>query len=110
MPPKEEKLPIDVVELDSSDDEDTGVPVVGMRKPDMPHGGNSLNKSPVIEKSNAVVPPDSNYRPLDSRSFWKAGNFEVGRIKSTAIHGSFLIFCCSIYFFFAIQRLILLAI
>ncbi|KAK4711808.1 hypothetical protein R3W88_006321 [Solanum pinnatisectum] len=87
MPPKVEKLPMDVVELDSSDDEGTGVPVVGMTKPEINHGSNSLSKSPVIEKPNAVVPPDSNYRPLDSRSFWKAGNFEVGRIKSTAIHG-----------------------
>lgn len=87
MPPKVEKLPMDVVELDSSDDEGTGVPVVGMTKPEINHGGNSLSKSPVIENPNAVVPPDSNYRPLDSRSFWKAGNFEVGRIKSTAIHG-----------------------
>lgn len=84
MPPKQEKLPIDVVELDSSDDaDDAGVPVAGMTKPDLPHGG----KSPVIENSNAVVPPDSSYRPLDSRSFWKAGNFEVGRIKSAAVHG-----------------------
>lgn len=87
MPPKQEKLPNDVVELDSSDDaddaDDAGVPVAGMTKPDMPHGG----KSPVIENSNAVVPPDSSYRPLDSRSFWKAGNFEVGRIKSAAVHG-----------------------
>ncbi|OIT06356.1 PREDICTED: protein MICRORCHIDIA 1-like [Nicotiana attenuata] len=78
-----EKPPIDVVELDSSDDEGAGV--IGKRKPDMPPGGNSLSKSPVIENPNAIVP--SNYRPLESRSFWKAGNFEVGRIKSTAIHG-----------------------
>nr|XP_009762162.1 PREDICTED: uncharacterized protein LOC104214216 [Nicotiana sylvestris] len=78
-----EKPPIDVVELDSSDDEGAGV--IGKRKPDLPHGGNSLSKSPVIENPNAIVP--SNYRPLESRSFWKAGNFEVGRIKSTAIHG-----------------------
>ncbi|KAF3614593.1 hypothetical protein FXO38_35567 [Capsicum annuum] len=84
MPPKEEKLPIDVVELDSSDDDgDAGVPVAGRTKPDMPHGG----KSPVMENQNAVVPPDSSYKPLDSRSFWKAGNFEVGRIKSAAVHG-----------------------
>ncbi|CAN4105574.1 unnamed protein product [Withania somnifera] len=88
MPPKQEKLPIDVVELDSSDDdddddEDAGVPVAGVTKPDIPHGG----KSTVIENPNADVPTESGYRPLDSRSFWKAGNFEVGRIKSAPVHG-----------------------
>lgn len=98
-----EKPPIDVVELDSSDDEGAGV--IGKRKPDLPHGGNSLSKSPVIENPNAIVP--SNYRPLESRSFWKAGNFEVGRIKSTAIHGSFSSFNFLVYFF-AVQSLLLL--
>ncbi|XP_047254662.1 serine/threonine/tyrosine-protein kinase HT1 isoform X5 [Capsicum annuum] len=36
MPPKEEKVPIDVVELDCKDGD--GVPVAGMTKLDMPHG------------------------------------------------------------------------
>ncbi|KAF3671615.1 hypothetical protein FXO38_06494 [Capsicum annuum] len=36
MPPKEEKVPIEVVELDCKDGD--GVPVAGMTKLDMPHG------------------------------------------------------------------------
>ncbi|PHT34547.1 V-type proton ATPase subunit c3 [Capsicum baccatum] len=48
MSPKEEKVPIDVVELDYKDGD--GVTVAGMTKLDMPHGGKSPEKKKVAYK------------------------------------------------------------
>lgn len=69
MSPKQEKEPINLVEIDSSDDEDdVGVQV----------------------QTVAVNPPSaSGNQTLESRSFWKAGDFNIGPTKFTPAQG-----CC----------------
>ncbi|KAG5530274.1 hypothetical protein RHGRI_030593 [Rhododendron griersonianum] len=67
MSPKQEKEPINLVEIDSSDDEDdVGVQV----------------------QTVAVNPPSaSGNQTLESRSFWKAGDFNIGPTKFTPAQG-----------------------
>ncbi|XP_057468668.1 protein MICRORCHIDIA 2-like [Actinidia eriantha] len=71
---KQEKEPINIVDIDSSDDEDG----VG--------GGKGKNTSSRLQgrpqvQSNLANPP------LASRSFWKAGNYDVGPTKSVPAQG-----------------------
>ncbi|KAL3527161.1 hypothetical protein ACH5RR_011817 [Cinchona calisaya] len=90
---KQEKAPIVVVEIDSGDDEDSVVVAQKGNKSNNNYSNKSTKdaqfqfKTPKLETPVAVAPPDSNYRPLDSRSFWKAGAFEIGPSKSTFLQG-----------------------
>lgn len=90
MPPKLNKVPIDVVEIDSSDDEgsrrtnaagkSSGRDVTTTVK-------NPRNKPPGFHGAGPVAPPAPNHRQPDSRSFWKAGNYEVASTRAVAIEG-----------------------
>ncbi|KAK9678377.1 hypothetical protein RND81_11G207400 [Saponaria officinalis] len=80
MPPSPAKInPVDVVEIDSGDDEETAVNV-----------NTKLPQSRVSNSSStAVVPIDPNFvqQKLDCRSFWQAGNYEIGPSSFTPVQG-----------------------
>lgn len=106
-----EKAPIEVVEIDSSDDNEHSVSVAENGNKNKPQKDAQLQlKTPKIEIPVAVAPPDSNYRPLDSRSFWKAGAYEIGPSQSTYVQGQFFphylffsLFCFIIFFVFLVN-------
>lgn len=79
MSTTQEKVPpvVDVVDLASSDDEDNAVTV---REKASPSNGVSGAVSP------SGSTPQQNLVP-DSRSFWKAGNYDVGPTKSAPAQG-----------------------
>lgn len=91
-----EKAPIDVVEIDSSDDEATAV-VAGKGHKNLHNNNDDIHKptndaqlqlrTPKLENPVAVAPPDSNYQLPDTRSFWKAGAYEIGPSKPSYIQG-----------------------
>ncbi|XP_027179806.1 protein MICRORCHIDIA 2-like [Coffea eugenioides] len=91
-----EKAPIDVVEIDSSDDEATIVVDAGGHR-NLNNSNNNIYKpindaqlqlrAPKLENPVVLAPPDSNYQPLDTRSFWKAGAYEIGPSKYSYIQG-----------------------
>lgn len=81
LPKQQKKIPItaEVVDLDSSDDE--GAAVAEFSK--------NVNKS---SNNAAIQSKPSNGQPADpinneSRSFWKAGAYEIGPSKSTLFQG-----------------------
>ncbi|GFY87847.1 compromized recognition of TCV 1 [Actinidia rufa] len=71
---KQEKKPINIVDIDSSDDEDG----VG--------GGKGKNTSSSLQGRPQVQSNLANPL-LASRSFWKAGNYDVGPTKSVPAQG-----------------------
>ncbi|CAH9132378.1 unnamed protein product [Cuscuta epithymum] len=83
-------LPIDVVEIDSSDDEGGGdTHAAGKRgnQDVVSTATNPQGKPHGIHDARLGAPPPPNNRPPDSRSFWKAGNIEIAPAKSVAIEG-----------------------
>ncbi|KAL9245901.1 hypothetical protein vseg_019500 [Gypsophila vaccaria] len=69
---------IDVVEIDDSDDEDVVVP--------------ANSKTPQSRVSNSsstavILPIDPNQQKLDCRSFWQAGNYEIGPSSFVPVQG-----------------------
>ncbi|KAI3451015.1 hypothetical protein Pfo_007680 [Paulownia fortunei] len=101
MPPKRQKqIPAtaNIVDLDSSDDEDggpaatAGVPRINNTDNSKPSSGVELQTKPptTTQSASAINNGDAlaaNYRPLDNRSFWRAGAYEIGPTKSTLIQG-----------------------
>lgn len=90
MPPKRNKVPIDVVEIDSSDDEGTGGTNAAGKsntRAVTTTVKNPRSKPPGFHGAGPVDPPAPNHRQPESRSFWKAGNYEVASTKAVAIEG-----------------------
>ncbi|XP_019177569.1 PREDICTED: protein MICRORCHIDIA 2-like [Ipomoea nil] len=90
MAPKRNKVPIDVVEIDSSDDEGSpGTNAAGKSsaRDVMTTVKNPQSKPPGVHGAGPVAPPAQNHRQLESRSFWKAGNYEVASTRAVAIEG-----------------------
>lgn len=93
MPPKQQNQQIEIVELDSSEDEETNE-VAAKANKNNDNGKNKPNympqfqiKVPKLEKVTEIARPKSNCRPLDSRSFWKAGDVEVTLRRPTFAQG-----------------------
>ncbi|XAR73817.1 hypothetical protein NMG60_11007911 [Bertholletia excelsa] len=98
MPPTREREPVNVVvEIDSSDDED-GVGAGG-------RNNNTSSSKPTLQtrqqvKSTVANPPSSSGRQTtESRSFWKAGDYEIsfttsaptdGQLEHARVHPKFL--------------------
>ncbi|CAK9157081.1 unnamed protein product [Ilex paraguariensis] len=75
---------INVVEIDSSDDED------GFRAPN--RNNTSSNQPPLpslpnIQRTTTIPPSEPSYQTLELRSFWKAGAYEIGPTKSAPSQG-----------------------
>lgn len=89
MPPKQIPATAEVVDLDSSDEEGGGPPANSN-----PSNNEKLQtKPPTTGVTQPIFAADSggasaeNYRPLENRSFWRAGAYEIGTTKSTLIQG-----------------------
>ncbi|KAL7144167.1 hypothetical protein ABFS83_08G240700 [Erythranthe nasuta] len=89
MPPKHQKqIPAtaDIVDLDSSDDEINN-PINSRQF----NGAKFHTKPPTTTQSASVTNKGdssaANFRPLDDRSFWRAGAYEIGPTVSTLIQG-----------------------
>ncbi|KAL8047340.1 hypothetical protein ABFX02_08G234400 [Erythranthe guttata] len=89
MPPKHQKqIPAtaDIVDLDSSDDEINN-PINSRQF----YGAKLHTKPPTTTQSASVANKGdssaANFRPLDDRSFWRAGAYEIGPTISTLIQG-----------------------
>ncbi|KAF5960963.1 hypothetical protein HYC85_002172 [Camellia sinensis] len=88
MLPKQEKVPINVVDIDSSDDDENGFEAVtryGNTSSKVP----SLQTNPKVQQNTLTNPPSSGsgYQSLESRSFWKAGNYNIGPTKWAPTQG-----------------------
>ncbi|KAL6986907.1 hypothetical protein U1Q18_012672 [Sarracenia purpurea var. burkii] len=82
--PKREKEPIDVVDIDSSGDEDG----VGVGRSNNTSSNEApLQSGPKVQSTAANPPSTSGHQTLGSRSFWKAGNFDVGPSRSVPGQG-----------------------
>lgn len=100
MPPKQQNQQIEIVEIDSSEDEESNANKNGDNGKNKPNYiPQSQIKVPKLEKVTEFARPKSNYRPLDSRSFWKAGDIEVtprsptfaqGDLEHARVHPKFL--------------------
>ncbi|XP_073038347.1 protein MICRORCHIDIA 2-like isoform X1 [Primulina eburnea] len=102
LPRQHKQIPTaaDIIDIDSSDDE-SGSGVGGGRGGGVYAGLNAdiaklsnVVKLQTNERFNNQSPPvinssasEANYRHLDSRSFWKAGDYEVGPTKFTSAQG-----------------------
>ncbi|PQM37136.1 protein MICRORCHIDIA 2-like [Prunus yedoensis var. nudiflora] len=73
MAPKREKEAIPVVELDSDDDNGAGVGA-----PNQNNNASSTGAPPQATPQPQQQPLAPNCQTLDSRSFWKAGDYAVG--------------------------------
>lgn len=90
---KQQNPPMGVVEIDSSEDE--GVDIVAAETSKKSNNANNKPsneaqlqiKVPKLEKVAETAQLDTIYRPLESRSFWKAGAVEVGPKISTFSQG-----------------------
>ncbi|GER40393.1 histidine kinase [Striga asiatica] len=86
----------DVIDLDSSDSEDGG-PAGGLSRANRTGNGKpsnnakSLTKPPTETQTAARInsgdASSGNYQPLESRSFWRAGAYEIGPTVSTLEQG-----------------------
>ncbi|KAK9265940.1 hypothetical protein L1049_003464 [Liquidambar formosana] len=89
MSAKKEKKPINVVDIASSDDEDN---VGVVRRNATSSSELPLKTRPQVqEASGAIAPSPSGSTPrnlaLESRSFWKAGAYDIGPTKSAPAPG-----------------------
>ncbi|KAK4417395.1 protein MICRORCHIDIA 2 [Sesamum alatum] len=97
MPPKQQKqIPATahIVDLDSSDDEDSAAGVSRSRDilvGKTSHSAKLRTKPPTTTQSASAVNSGdvvaASYGPLDSRSFWRAGAYEIGPTTSTIVQG-----------------------
>lgn len=103
MPPKQHKqIPAtaEVVDLDSSDEEGSVPP--GYTK--QSNSEKSQTKPPTTSATQSASAANCggasavNNRPLENRSFWRAGAYEIGTTKSTFIQGAFY-FLFGVYLF-----------
>ncbi|XP_059642818.1 protein MICRORCHIDIA 2-like [Cornus florida] len=77
---KQEKEPINVVYIDSSDDDDEDG--VGVERRNSTSSNEPSKQSRPEVRSTVTNPPSvSGYKTLESRSFWKAGGYEIGPTK-----------------------------
>lgn len=81
MPPKQIPASVEVVDLDSSDDE--GVAATANRKPAY---SDKLQAKPP-SKGGAQLASVVNNQSIEDRSFWRAGAYEIGTAKSTLSQG-----------------------
>ncbi|XP_038702683.1 protein MICRORCHIDIA 2-like [Tripterygium wilfordii] len=90
MPPKTEKVVVDVVDIVSSDDEECVALATGTNNPTSPIRrvtSQSISLAPPQQQLNSgdiarpLVQTDQN---LESRSFWKAGNYALSRTARSA--------------------------
>ncbi|XP_065852635.1 protein MICRORCHIDIA 2-like [Euphorbia lathyris] len=87
MPPKLQKQPTNVVEIDSSDDEDRIAVVAASNKSSSSNPSSKSLPQPqqslsAMEIGHTSPAPDS--QGLEYRSFWKAGGYEVGPVNRMA--------------------------
>ncbi|PIN15799.1 hypothetical protein CDL12_11551 [Handroanthus impetiginosus] len=88
MPPKNRKqIPAtaDVVDLDNSDEEDARA-TANTVSHELSNGAKLQTKPPVTAQS-ALTINSGDALPLENRSFWRAGAYEIGPIKTTLIQG-----------------------
>ncbi|KAG6397395.1 hypothetical protein SASPL_143562 [Salvia splendens] len=82
MPPKQIPASVEVVDLDSSDDEGVAATTAN-RKP--AYRDNLQAKPPSI--GAAQLASTVNNQSIEDRSFWRAGAYEIGTTKSTLLQG-----------------------
>ncbi|KAK4383245.1 protein MICRORCHIDIA 2 [Sesamum angolense] len=97
MPPKQQKLipaTAHIVDLDSSDEDDAAAGVSRSSKivvGKTSNGAKLQTKPPTTTQSASAVNNgdvvSASYGPLDNRSFWRAGAYEIGPTVSTIIQG-----------------------
>ncbi|XP_020550497.1 protein MICRORCHIDIA 2-like isoform X2 [Sesamum indicum] len=97
MPPKQQKLipaTAHIVDLDSSDEDDAAAEVSRSSKivvSKTSNGAKLQTKPPTTTQSACAVNNgdvvSASYGPLDNRSFWRAGAYEIGPTVSTIIQG-----------------------
>lgn len=92
LPKQQRKIPIsaEVVDLDSSDDEGAAVAEFSENVNKSSNNVNIRSKPPNAQPSDPID-DNANYRSFESRSFWKAGAYEIGPSKSTSFQGGFFI-------------------
>ncbi|XVF17969.1 hypothetical protein REPUB_Repub10bG0171000 [Reevesia pubescens] len=87
MPPKTEKETLNVVDISSSDEEIGAQTVAIAQQPPL-----QISATEMPQSSGSITPPAPvvpSYEILESRSFWKAGNYSVGPTsKPTLFQGS----------------------
>lgn len=104
MPPKQIPATAEVVDLDSSDEEGGGVPPANNRPSisvKLETEQFAMSATQAVSAANDA--PAVNNLPLETRSFWKAGAYEIGPTKSTLMQGVcvlVLICCLRIYLIF----------
>lgn len=93
MPPEKQNQQVEIVEIDSSEGEES-TEVAAKANKNSDNGKNKPNYMPQsqikvskLEKVTEIARPESNHRPLDSRSFWKAGDVEVTPRRPTFAQG-----------------------
>ncbi|CAA0839235.1 Histidine kinase-- DNA gyrase B-- and HSP90-like ATPase family protein [Striga hermonthica] len=95
---KQIPAPADVIDLDSSDSEDGGpAAAAGVSRANRTGNGKQSNNAksltkPLTETQTAVRinsgdASSANYQPLENRSFWRAGAYEIGPTLSTLEQG-----------------------
>ncbi|KAL3818797.1 hypothetical protein ACJIZ3_004702 [Penstemon smallii] len=99
LPKQQKQIPTtaEVVDLGSSDEEEAGASGARVYRSikDEPSTGVKLqtNRPPLTtttqsaSANNNAAKSAANHQPLENRSFWRAGGYEIGPTKSTQIQG-----------------------
>uniref|UniRef100_A0A7C9AK86 Adenosinetriphosphatase n=1 Tax=Opuntia streptacantha TaxID=393608 RepID=A0A7C9AK86_OPUST len=89
MRPASAEVPVDVVEIDSSDDEDSQVPEPRSKNLSNAKFPQSKDSAPASASALTVNLTDSEFdkQKLECRSFWQAGSYEIGRSSFAPVRG-----------------------
>jgi len=89
MRPASAKVPVDVVEIDSSDDEDSQVPEPRSKNLSNAKFPQSKDSAPASASALTVNLTDSEFdkQKLECRSFWQAGSYEIGPSSFAPVRG-----------------------
>lgn len=84
MPPKQIPASVEVVDLDSSDDDGVAATTANRK----PAYSDKLQAKPP-SKGAAQLASVVNNQSIEDRSFWRAGAYEIGTTKSSLLQGVF---------------------
>ena len=86
MPPAQAKEPVEIVDIVSSDDEDTAVPPPTRSKNSIT---SKLPQSKPSSSAPAATLVDAQFakQKLECRSFWQAGAYEIGPSSFDPVEG-----------------------
>ncbi|KAL2532428.1 Histidine kinase [Abeliophyllum distichum] len=90
LPKQQKKIPVtaEIVDLGSSDDEGgQGAAAEFSNYVNKPSNNAKLQSKPPNAQAAVPIANNVNNRSLESRSFWKAGAYEIGPSKSTSFQG-----------------------